>query len=83
MLFSILQNGTPGLSDKICLCTRSKWGVQGRGGSAWWSVGLIGFWSTDLFQGNPKVKGSNPFPGTNFSYLQNSVSAVRIRSSRG
>src|SRR3989304_5890576 len=37
-----------------------------RGGSAWWSVGLIGFAQTpdSLFLGDPKVAGSIPAPDT-------------------
>src|SRR5256712_4525276 len=37
-----------------------------RGGSAWWSVGLIGFCRslTAALLGHPKVRGSNPRPDT-------------------
>src|SRR2546427_10214065 len=41
-------------------------GPARRGGSAWWSVGLIGFCRslTAALLGHPKVRGSNPRPDT-------------------
>ena len=35
-----------------------------RGGSAWWSVGLIGSCFDQTLLGNPEVTGSNPVPDT-------------------
>jgi small subunit ribosomal protein S3Ae len=45
---------------------RSKTTSPCRGGSAWWSVGLIGNLGKipPSLQRNPKVMGSNPIPGT-------------------
>ena len=57
--------------------------TKGRGGSAWWSVGLIGFWSIDLFQGNPKVMGSNPIPGTIFPIFVHFSNNSILRSVTG
>src|SRR3989454_1773433 len=45
---------------------RSVHGPARRGGSAWWSVGLIGFCRslTAALLGHPEVRGSNPRPDT-------------------
>ena len=37
---------------------------KSRGGSAWWSVGLIGRVLDQMLLGHPKVAGSNPVPDT-------------------
>src|SRR2546425_5105745 len=53
---------------------RSVHGPARRGGSAWWSVGLIGFCRslTAALLGHPEVRGSNPRPDTSMRFSSQS-----------
>src|SRR2546426_12023690 len=62
---------------------RSIHGPRRRGGSAWWSVGLIGFCRslTAALLGHPEVRGSNPRPDTSRrAFLANVHPVIVYRS---
>src|SRR5437879_13571485 len=63
---------------------RSVHGPARRGGSAWWSVGLIGFCRslTAALLGHPKVRGSNPRPDTSPRAFVAKIHPVVVHRSR-